>query len=83
MTCQSICSLTDKTKLTLLLYSSTKLPRANLNRLSGLILQFMLYNVHGASYLYISFLFPGGGAEEPPVAEGKAILTATQSESTV
>ena len=47
--------------LTLLLYSSTKLPRANLKRLSGRIDQFMLYTVHGASYLYISLRFPGGG----------------------
>ena len=50
------------TVLTLLLYSSTKLPRASRNLLSGLILQFILYTVQGASYLYISFLLPGGGA---------------------
>ncbi len=36
---------------TLLLYSSTKLPTAKRNLLSGLTLQFILYNVHGASYL--------------------------------
>ncbi|TNN46767.1 hypothetical protein EYF80_043052 [Liparis tanakae] len=36
---------------TLLLYSSTKLPSARRNRLSGRTLQFMAYTVHGASYL--------------------------------
>ena len=39
------------TTWTLLLYSSTKEPRANLNLLSGLTDQFMLNTVHGASYL--------------------------------
>jgi len=38
-------------QLTLLLYSSMKLPSAKRNRLSGRTLQFMLYTVHGASYL--------------------------------
>lgn len=45
-------------KHTLLLYSSTKLPSAKRNRLSGRTLQFMPQIVHGASYLQISFLFP-------------------------
>ena len=54
---------TDKSYagLTLLLYSSMKLPKANLKRLSDRTLQFILYTVQGASYLYISFLL--GGAE--------------------
>ena len=43
---------------TLLLYSSTKLPRANRKRLSGRTLQFIEYKGHGATYLYISFRLP-------------------------
>ena len=51
---------------TLLLYSSTNEPRANRNLLSGLTDQFILYTVHGASYLYISFRFAPPPPPAPP-----------------
>ena len=66
----------NKLSQTLLLYSSMKLPRASRNRLSGRILQFMLYTVHGASYLYISLRLPGGGS---PVPTGMDIAHTTRN----